>query len=99
MATTFSALFAFIPETVGLVLHVHVQGPEPEPEQELLHAPASEACTVLTDEEKLSVRLETLVGVFESYVKYIEVIDGVVGEPTPSPACTVPLKLMAAVKA
>jgi hypothetical protein len=92
-------LFAFMPETVGLLLQVHVHGPEPEPEHELLHVPTSDACTETTEDEKFSVRLETCVGVLELYVKYIDVIDGVVGAPTPSPACTVPLKLMAAVKA
>jgi hypothetical protein len=41
----------------------------------------------------------TFKGVFESYVKYIEVIDGVGGVPIPEPACAVPLKLIAAVNA
>jgi hypothetical protein len=88
-----------MPETVGAVPQLHVHGPEPEPEQELLHVPTREACTEVTVAEKFSVTLLTFKGVFESYVKYIEVIDGVGGVPIPEPACAVPLKLIAAVNA
>jgi hypothetical protein len=88
-----------MPAMVGSVLQVHVHGPAPEPEHELLHVPTSEAWTAVTAAEKLSVTLSTSVGVAELYVKYIEVIDGVGGVPIPSPACTVPLKLIDAVNA
>jgi hypothetical protein len=100
VATTFSVLLALMPETVGSVDHVHVHGPEPDPVHELLHEPASEAWTAVTDAEKFSVRLEMLSGVFESYVKYMLDTLGVVGVVTPAPACTLaPLKPMAAVNA